>query len=278
MAPAAPATTDPFADWRPHETLPHLARREVRWGLLIPTALLLGAMTASAVWIYQRPQLEAREARTGLETAAIALQPGLASFSDLNETLTEPTIDATLVNQVMLDLDDGVRRFFDAGAELNATDGSGRSRVLKVAGDLSDAQRLFTGVYTYRAALIPLLASPVFETDPGLITLEAAAEAFSDWEAGFESTRTSLPEGVLLPVTAALEALAGELEDIRGEYLGSLGESDMPGAGEAIDRLGAELSRIEGLLFEGLGEAQDRIETVIRDTMGTLRNLPSLFG
>jgi hypothetical protein len=275
---AGPGPFDPFADWRPQEVPRRLGRTRVRWGLLVPGTLLLGVLIATAVWIYQRPQLEARQARTRLETAALTLQPGLTAFHELNQTLTEPIIDASQVNEVMLSLDDGVRRFFEAGADLNATEGSARARVLEISGDLSDAERLFTESYAYRSALIPILVSPLLETDPDLITLEEAADSFATWQTGFESTRTSLPEGVLQAVSLELGGLSADLDEIRAEYLDALGGADGAGADAAIERLGDELGRIEGLLSDGLEETQGQIALIIGDTLETLGNLPSLFG
>ncbi|MEX0865651.1 MAG: hypothetical protein WD269_12395 [Acidimicrobiia bacterium] len=269
---------DPFADWLPQEVGPRFARGRVRWGLLISIILLLAVVGAAAGWLYQRPQIEAAQARAVVQAAAATLEPEMVGLTELNQTLAGPSTDAAAINQAMLDLERAVRALFEAGANLDHPDAVVKSTVLEIAGEVSEAQRLFSDAQAYRAALIPVLAPPDLETDPDLVTLEDAAASFSEWQARFESVRTALPSGILPEVNAGLDGLAAEIGQVQRLYLDALGDRDLEGAMLAVGRIEEGLGGVEDILFASLAATSDQVDSLIRKATEGIEALPSLLG
>jgi hypothetical protein len=213
-----------------------------------------------------------------VQAAAATLEPEMVGLKQLNQTLAAPSTDAGAINQAMLDLESAIRALFEAGATLDHLDAVVKSTVLEIAGEVSEAQRLFSDAHAYRAALIPVLAPPDLETDPELVALEDAAASFSEWQARFESVRTALPSGILPEVTAGLDGLAAEIGRGQRLYLDALGDDDLEGAMLAVGRIEEGLGGVEDILFAALAATSDQVDSLIRNATEGLGALPSLLG
>lgn len=275
-SPAEP--DDPFADWRPEEFGRRLSKGRVRWGLLISMAVVFAGVAVAAIWIYERPQEEARQAKAALQTALVNVNEDLVGFQTLNGTLDSSTIDASAVNRSLLVLEDSNRRLFTAAGGLPASESLARGRVIQASGTIAEAQRTFTEAYTYRATVVPILAAPAFQTDPSLITLEDAAAAFSEWEARFGTVLSALPDGVFTEVTTRLRSVGQAVPGIQNAYLDALRTEDAEGAATAIETLERSLDTIGTLLFRQLGESKDRVDQLIGEAIDDLSAVPLMLG
>ncbi len=276
--PALPTATDPFDGWMPQELGSRFLKGRVRWGMVIFLVGILALVATGMLWLYQRPEIDARGSRQEVLAGIDELTPGLDRLLALNTTLTEPVIDAVEVNSVMLAVDAAVRRLFDVGAGLPASDGLAKTSLFDATGDTADAIRLFGDAYAYRSGVVPILASPTLESDPGLISLEQAAAAFSDWQGHFEATRGALPGGTLADVTEALGSLSDLLPQLQREYLDALRIEDVAASTGVVNRLVEELASIEMMVFQGLTEIQRQISVLVSDAKEGLDSLASLFG
>jgi hypothetical protein len=273
-SPTPPA--DPFDDWRP-QVAADLWRR-TRWGRIV-TVVAVGAMLGVlAARLYLAPREHAMDARSELVVAAQELQPSVDALVSPSVALTSSDIDVLAVNELMLGLDAGVRRLFEAGAALAPSDGDVKLTVLQVSDSLAEAQRLFSDAYAYRSAVVPALVAPVLETDPGLVSLEQAAAAFATWQASFEAARDAMPQGVLPAVSLRIDDLSDRLAQMQSDYLDNLAAEDAQSAAAVVQELESSLAAIQAVLLDHLAEAQERIELVTNETREALDALPSLTG
>ena len=270
--------SDPFDGWRPQELGSRFFKGRIRWGVVTLVAGILALAVGGGLWMYQRPQVDARNSRQEVLAGISELTPELARLQALSQTLTGASIDAVEVNSVMLALDAAVRRLFGAGTDLSVSEGQAKTRLFDATGDTADILRLFGDAYAYRSGVIPILAAPTLETDPGLVSLEQAAAAFSQWQAHFEEMRAALPEAALPQVTEALDVLSARLPALQREYLDALGVEDVEGSANAVNRLEEELVSIEETLFDGLALIQMRIDDLVREAEAALDGVVSLFG
>lgn len=276
--PLPAAEVDLFAGWKPQELATRFSKGRVRWGMVAFVTGLLAMTTLAALWVYQRPQIDAENARQTVRSGISEVTPALIRLAALNETLTSATIDAREVNSVMLALDTGMRRLFAVTPDLASPDGAIRTRLLDATGDIADALRLFGDSYAYRSGVIPVLVAPPLETDPGLISLEDAASSFSEWQARFEAVRTALPEGQLDDVNEALGALSTRLPDLQGEYLDALRLQDAIGAEAVTARLADDLGNVEAVMLSALEQIKERLAELVVAARVGLDEVASLLG
>lgn len=273
-----PAPTDPFEGWKPQDLGSRFLKGRVRWGMVIFVVGIFALVATGMLWLYQRPEVDARGSRQEVLAGIAELTPGLDRLLAITGTLTGPVIDAVEVNSVMLAVDAAVRRLFDSGAGLPASDGLAKTSLFDTTSDTVDALRLFGDAYAYRSGVVPVLASPTLESDPGLISLEQAAAAFSDWQGHFEAMRAALPGGTLTDVTEALGSLSAKLPQLQREYLDALRIEDVAASTGTVNRLAEELASIEVLVFQGLTEIQRQIDVLVGDAKDGMDSVASLFG
>lgn len=268
---------DPFADWKPEEVGTRLTSGRVRWGLLTSLLVILAGVAVAAVWVYQLPRAEAREAREEMVESADALRTVLADFETTNSSLAASTLDAAGINTVLLSLDAAGRRVFEAAGSLPQDESEARQEAIAISALLVDAQNLFTRALTYRSAVIPVLVPPDLETDPALVSLEDGAAAFAEWEARLDNVRNSLPEETMQPVTNRLNVISASLPNIQRTYLDAIGEEDADGASAAIRVLVRTLSSAERLLFAELARIRGEVGALVSEADDRLRRLPDLL-
>jgi hypothetical protein len=270
--------SDPFKDWKPEEVESRLVKGRVRWGLVASMVVILTGIAFTAYWVYQLPQAEARQAREAVVTAAGSLETSLADFESLNSDLAASALNGSRVNQVLLDLDNANRELFAAAGRLTAAESEARAIALDLAATVGEAQTAFTQSYTYRLAVIPVLVAPQLETDPSLTDVETAAAGLAEWEARFDSVRTSLPEDVLPEVSTRLNFISAALPGIQQAYLTGLSIGDAEATVDALALLSTSLSQAEALLFDGLADVSGVIQGLVDDSLSELERLRSLFG
>ncbi len=269
---------DPFIDWKPEEFGPRLTKGGVRWGLLISMLVILAGVSAIALWVYEQPRAEAREARATMVETAADLGPNLEALLGLTANLGAASLDNAAVNSGLLNLESSNRSFFAAAGRLPEPDVVARGLATSISTQISEAQKLFTEAFTYRNAVIPVLAAPTVETDPALTDLDQAARIFAEWEARLDSVRTSLPENVLPEITTRLNVISVSLPSIQQSYLDAIGTGDGEAATAAMQALERSLADTTNSLFRALQEVSDNVVRILEGALTDLESLPSLLG
>ena len=267
--------TDPFADWQPTEVGSRLLRGHIRWGLLSASLLMAAGLVGIGFWIYQRPAALASEALIEVHASASALSPELIAAQELNKGLLDQEQIPSTVIAALLTLDAHARDLFEASAMLPSSKAASRTLAANVATEALDASRLLGTSYAYRAAVIPILAAPEFETDSSLVALDDAARRFGEWQSKFDSVRSALPTSTLTPVTTELAFISGDLDSLQTRYLDALRKGDRSGAITAVDDLSERLTAAEGMLFSELSEVQAKIQRRIDKALTTIELLVS---
>ncbi len=270
--------SDPFDDWEPAEFGERLTRGRMRWGLLTSMLVLFAGAAVAALWLFEQPREEARRIREALDLAIADTEAGLADFRDVSATIDQPTIDTAAINRALLDLEDDNRRMFSAAGALPSEQTLARGRVIEVSGTISQLQNIFSDLYTYRLAVLPVLVPPTLETDPTLTTLEDAATAFSEWEAKFNAVLAALPDGVLPDVSARLRGTASALPDIQSGYLDGLRTEDAEAAARAIGTLERSLAQSTAILLQSIAEQKQQITESIEKALTDLAAVPLMLG
>lgn len=271
-SPSTP-TVDPFTDWQPTEVGSRLLRGRIRWGLLLVTLMMAVGIVAIGLWLYQRPAALAAEAMLEVQASASVLTPELVTALELNNSLLDQDPVPATVIASLLTLDAQARDLFEASAMLPSSEAASRIRAADAASEALDASRLLGTSYAYRAAVIPILAVPGFETDPSLVALDEAARRFGEWQAKFDSVRSALPAGSMPPVTAELAVISGDLDSLQSRYLDAVRKGDMLETIKVIEDLRGRLTVVEGMLFSGLSEVQERIQSRIDQALSTIESL-----
>ncbi len=267
------AMVDPFTDWQPTEVGSRLLRGRIRWGLLSVILLMAVGIVALGLWLYQRPVALAAETILEVRASASALSPDLIMASELNNSLLDQSQFPATVIASLLTLDAHARDLFEASAMLPSSESASRTRAADAASEALDASRLLGANYAYRAAVIPILATPAFETDSNLIALDEAARRFGEWQARFDSVRSALPVGSLSSVTAELAVVSGDLDSLQTRYLDALRRDDMAGAITVVEDLSKRTTVAEGMLYSGLSEVQTSIQKRIDRALSTIELL-----
>ncbi len=260
-----PEAEDPLFSWLPSDLSAAFTGRKIRWGMVGSLGLLLLLVAASAIWVYQRPAVEQARARESVVIAIDDIQAGLAQLTAANATLDSPTLDGALASSATLAVDAGVRAVFDAAATLTDDDSDPRTRIISVSGSVAEAARRFGDAVAIRSAVIPALAPPELLTDPAMVSLEDAAAGFADWQARYESLRSSLPEATFREVSEAMAALSANLSGHQRLYLDALSEGDAETATGVVDRIGDELAGIESALMAALADTQAKVDTAVTE-------------
>lgn len=271
-APAVTTQPDPFDDWQPTEVGSALFRRNVRWSLLVGILLMAAGAVVLGYWIYQRPITAAAHAAEDLEAAAAAIEPHLGELRQLNVTLTDQT-QPEPANAALLAAEGLARDLFEVSGEVPPSDAATRSTAADAASDTLEATRLLGDAYAYREAVIPILALPAFEDDPGLIDLDDAARQFGEWHMKFDSVRGVLPTETLTELSSELGLISAELEATQSRYLDALRSDDPLQTTSVLDELAVRLETAQALLYEGLGDIQDRVSERLDSAATRLRSL-----
>ncbi|MCZ6739469.1 MAG: hypothetical protein O7C01_06820 [Actinobacteria bacterium] len=266
-------TIDPFADWQPTEVGSRLLYGRVRWGLLSTLLLMAVGLVGIGFYIHQRPAALASETLIEVHASASALSPELIAAQELNNGLLDQEPMSSTVTASLLTLASKARDLFEASATLPPSKAASRTLAANVASEALDASRLLGTSYAYRAAVIPILAAPEFETDAGLIALDDAARRFGEWQLKFDSVRSALPAGTLSSVTNELAIISGDLQSVQTRYLDALRRADRPGAVTAVDNLSKRLTAAEGMLYSGLSEVQVKVQSRIDKALSTIELL-----
>ncbi len=268
----APAI-DPFVDWQPTEVGSRLLRGRIRWGLASASLLMAAGLIGIGFWIYQRPAALASEALTKVQTSASALSPELVAAQELNNRLLDQGLMPNTVMAALLTLDSKARDLFTTSATLPSSEATFRTRAADSASGALDASRLLGTSYAYRAAVIPILAAPEFETDASLVALDDAARQFGEWQSKFDSVRSALPAGTLSPVTTELAIISGDLDSLQTRYLDAIRKGDRWGAITVGNELNHRLANAEGILYSGLSEVQAKVQSRIDKALSTIELL-----
>lgn len=272
--PASPTTPkpDPLADWQPTEVGTRLLRGNVRWSLVAGVALLVAGLVVLAYWAYQRPIAASAEALVRLETTAGEMPQHLAELAAISESLTGSSQQES-PTQVLLSAQAAARRLFDASGDLPASEMGTRSLAADAASQILDASGLLADAHAFRAAIVPVLVPPAFETDPGLIELDDAARQFGEWQLRFDRVRSALPDGSLSSFAVELELFSGDLEAIQGRYVDALREDDEDGARRVIGEIAQSLRSLAESLDAELAAIQIRVEDRIAEADSALAAL-----
>ena len=261
------------ADLEPNDTTEFLVRRNVRWGLLTVMVLLLGALTAGAVWLWQRPAIMADSALAAVESAAENLEPELMSLSDIASKLSAPGLDSTEFTDQTRSVDQQARELFNAAGALPSSAAESRTAAADTATSALDASRLIRDAVAYRSTAVQILVPPALETDPELIALDDAVRTFGTWQQNFNEIRSALPDGVMSQVTQELALIAGTLESIQGRYIDALRDDDPDGAAGALGDLADRLRAAEDLLWASLAEIEAKAGELINESLEDVRDL-----
>jgi hypothetical protein len=275
-SPAPPPVTataiDPFADWEPTEVGGRQLEGRVRWGLVALIVFLAASVGVAGYWLYRQPQIAAEEARSHVESEAAALLPLLDGLETAGARVTQPDFDPSEIDSLLLEVDSQARDLFEVSGSLAGSDQALRSSIADAAGDAMDAARLIGEAVAYRGAVVPILIVPALETDPELVTLEAAAATFSDWQARFDRVLGALPSG-LATVTDQLRSLSGDLTGIQREYLDTLRQDDADGVATVVRELEHRLSRIEETLQSAILDAEQASAARIAESREALSSI-----
>ena len=255
------------ADLEPNDTTEFLVRRNIRWGLVTVVVLLLGALTAGALWLWQRPAVMADSALAAVESAATDLEPELMSLSDLASELSSPGLDSTVFTDQIRSVDQQARELFNAAGALPASAAAFRTAAADTATSALDASRLIGDAVAYRSTVVQILVPPALETDPELIALDDAVRTFGTWQQNFNEIRSALPDGVMSQVSQELALISGTMEATQGRYIDALRDDDPEGAADALGDLADRLVAAEGLLWTSLAEIETKAGELIDESL-----------
>lgn len=251
---------DPFEDWTPTEVGSRLLSGRMRWGVILTILALAVAASATAVWLYQRPNATAAAAVSEVRSSARALLPQLQVGLELNDDLVIESVGGTDVSGRLLVLNGVARDLFELSASLPADEADLRSLAVDAASDALDGSRLLSDASAYRTVVAPILILPNFETDSALIELESAVEAVVEWRTGFDAVRRALPEGALSAVGEELALVSAQADAFQATYIDSLRTDDAVSAISAVETLDRQLQSVDELMRSTLTDVQMRIQ------------------
>jgi hypothetical protein len=234
------------------------------------------SVAAAGYWLYRQPEDEAAEALGQVRSEAQALTLALDEVAPLVDDIDLDRLpDANQDASVYLEMGERARSMFAASASLPAGDSSGRSTAAEAAGMAIDASKQLMDITTYRTALEPALTLPVLETDPELIDLTAATDAFTEWRAGFEGVRAALPDDVAPEASAALNRLSADLDRAQAAYLDAIRTDNRGAAVEALGTLRAELQEVRHAMITDLETVSTSVSALIEQAREDLSGLLS---
>jgi hypothetical protein len=264
-------------DWTPQSFgTKHLGHRRFRWPMMLLLVTVTVSVAAAGYWLYRQPEDEAAEALGQVRSEAQALTLALDEVAPLVDDIDLDRLpDANQDASVYLEMGERARSMFAASASLPAGDSSGRSTAAEAAGMAIDASKQLMDITTYRTALEPALTLPVLETDPELIDLTAATDAFTAWRAGFEGVRAALPDDVAPEASAALNRLSADLDQAQAAYLDAMRTDNRGAAVEALGTLRAELQEVRHAMITDLETVSTSVSALIEQAREDLSGLLS---
>jgi len=267
---AEPPKAEEMADQRPQEFGRQLAGPNVRWGMITLIVVVVGGLAAFGYWLSGRPAAVELSARIDLATKAETLQTALPLLTELNRGLRDP--EPAIGLESLDSVESVARDLFTISGSIAENDL--RSAASQAASSTLDGIRLIRGTYAYRSAVLPILNTPILETDRDLITLDEAARSFGTWQLAFDNVRTALPDEVLSAVTQQLDILSAELTSFLGRYVDALRQDDRASVESVLFSLGARLDETEQLLWNMVDEIHARVQTRIDETVAALKVIP----
>jgi hypothetical protein len=275
VAVAASPEPDTVADWQPGDFEDQLTGRDLRWGLLLTSVLILLGIGAAGFWLYQRPSAEAAASTRAVLQSAEQLESSLGGLETFNADLTNT--DEESDTSLLFVADAAARALFEVSGDLPASESDRRSSAAAASSATLDGVRLAEDAYAYRLAVYSMLVAPELETDHNLIELDEAARSFGDWQLRFDDVRTVLPDGVLPEVTEQLDVLSGDLTAMLGDYVAALRVDDSGAATTVLNTLSTRLQDVRDELEAATVETQARVEQRLSETraaLGALRDGP----
>jgi hypothetical protein len=263
---AASHGPEEIADWKPEDFGRGLTRSNVRWGMTTAILVIIAGLAASGYWLSERSSAAALTARTDLATQAEALETALPLLTEFNRGLVDP--DAGSGPETVDSVESVARNLFNASGSVAQTDL--RSAASQAASSALDGIRLARGTYAFRSAVLPVLDTPLLETDPEVIALDEAARSFGDWQLAFDNVRTALPDGVHSAVTEQLDILSGELSSFLRRYVEALRQKDRAAVQYVLDSLTARLGETAHLLSNSVEGVQARVQARVDESVAAL--------
>ena len=264
-----------LVDWAPQGFADkHLDRRRFRWPMLVLLIGLTLSVAGGALWLYREPGNQAATALGQVRAEAAALSVTISQVLPLVDDLDSDRLpEASLAASVFFEMGERARAMFAASADLPVADSVDRAAAAEAADLTIDASRQLMDATAYRSALEPALALPLLETDPDLTDLTTATEAFTEWRAGFESVRASLPVGVAAQTSAALDEVSSGLEATQTGYLDALRTDNRTVAVEVLGNLRADLLAVRQAMLSDIAALSASVSDMIDDAREELDRL-----
>jgi hypothetical protein len=264
-------SAETLVDWNPSSTNRSLHKRNLRWGVILMVALIVGGIAAGAYWTYQRSATAAVAATSELVERANDLDLALRQLQPLaNHLGTAESATGEDTSTLIIAVNQAARDLFSSSADLSPSEGSSRSIAADAASLALDATQRINDVTAYRLALLPNLTPPALETDSSLVDLTAAAQDFGDWRARLMDVREALPIGVATETTGQFDQLLGSLEGLQREYLDALRSETRFAAANLLADVEDDLVSINSLLDAEITESGIRAFAQIEDARAKL--------
>lgn len=258
---------------RPAEFGAKLLGRDIRWALVAAVVTTLVITGAAAFWIYNRPNMLARQTVGEVLTQAGTLQTELSVLARLNQGLDNPSLELEALGSQLLRVEGTARDLFSAAGELSREEAAMRSLAVEAAESALNASRRLAAAHGFRAAVIPLLVPPSLETDTEFVSLEQAALDFAEWQIRFDSVLSALPAGGMEEVVAALEAISVDAQDLLPRYLDALSDGNRDAALSVTQELFRMLTEAETVLSSTMSDVKTEVEVVLQRSFHALQLL-----
>lgn len=264
---------DSMVDWSPIAVEKRLNKR-VRFPLVAIWVFIIGVIGVGGVWLWQNADRNSETAFVEVQDAGSALgetlEP-LAAAAALIDPANGPVPETVL--PAIADTDRTSRALFSAAAELSGTQAGSRSVATDAATLALDATRTLSNLSAYVGAVTPILTAPTLITEPELIDLQTAVAEFGSWRSTFGMVLANLPEGVMPELTAELNAIRDDLEEMQGAYVDGLREDDGVAALAAVRAVEGRLATAWGILLVEVEAAKTSINGQIDSTRQAVRSL-----
>ena len=268
---APPRDPETMADWRPEDYTKELNGSDVRWSVVVIATVVVFGLAGLGYWLYQRPAAQEESSIVAVRAQAETLQSAIPALERFNGDML--VAEATTGTSALFEVETIARTLFSASASLAQRETDLRSASTEAADAAIDGIRLAGDAYSYRSAVIPLLAAPDLETDPSLIPLDEAARSFGVWQLGFDEVRTALPDAVLPEVTSRLDILSGDLTSIMSRYMDALRDDNASAVRDVLSDLEYRLAEVGAALDTSLEDVQRRVAVRIDETRIALDSL-----
>jgi hypothetical protein len=264
---------DSMVDWSPIDVEKRLNKR-VRFPLVAIWVFIIGVIGVGGVWLWQNADRNSETAFVEVQDAGsalgVTLEP-LAAAAALIDPANGPIPETVL--PAIADTDRTSRALFSAAAELSGTQAGSRSVASDAATLALDATRTLSNLSAYIGAVAPILTAPTLITEPELIDLQTAVAEFGTWRNTFGMVLSNLPEGVMPELTAELNAIRDDLEEMQGAYVDGLREDDRVAALAAVRAVEGRLATAWGILLVEVEAAKESINGQIDSAREAVRSL-----